>query len=437
MRTIGLDVHKRFAEVAILEPGRVEPLRRRLDVTPRALRAFADELRADDQVVLEATTNTWAIAELLAGHAARVVVSNPLRTRAIADAKIKTDSVDAETLARLLAADFIPEVWVPDAATLALRREVARRARLVRERTRLRNMIHAVLHRSLVDAPHSDLFGVAGRHWLAEVALAAEDREEVAAVLRLLAPLGEEITQIERRLARAALADAGAELLMTVPGIGSLTALALVAVIGDIGRFGRPAKLVGYLGLDPRVRQSGERPARTGAISHQGSAHARGLLVEAAHAAARTPGPLHAFFQRVRARRGEQKAVVAVARKLAIIVWHVLRSREPYRWTRTTLVHQKRRRLERTLGIPAPRNVRPRATPTLAQRHLDELAVLAAAETEYRELVRSRQQSADAAAARGRDVTGPRTQMRGGARSPRLRSSLGGQAASGTEEDTR
>ncbi len=436
MRNIGLDVHKRFAEVAILGPAQREPLRRRITVTPQALRAFAATLGPDDQVVLEATTNTWAVAELLATRAGRVVVSNPLRTRAIAEAKVKTDKVDALILAQLLAADFVPEVWVPDPGTLALRREVARRARLVRERTRLRNMIHAVLHRALVDAPQSDLFGVSGQRWLEGATLAPEDREEVAAVQRLLATLDEEILAVERRLARRALDEAAVALLMTIPGVAHLTALALVAVIGDIARFARPTKLVGYLGLDPKVRQSGERPARTGAISHQGSAHARGLLVEAAHSAVRTPGPLRGFFGRVRARRGNQKAIVAVARKLAVISWHLLRSGEPYRWPRTTLVREKRRRLERALGIPAARRVRSPGEPTIARRRAEDLARAAAAEAEYSQLVRARAKRTDAAAALGHDDTGPRTQMRGRA-SPELRSSLRGQAASGDDEDTR
>jgi hypothetical protein len=142
---------------------------------------------------------------------------------------------------------------------------------------------------------------------------------------------------------------------MSIPGVGATTALGLIAVIGRIDRFSRPAKLVSYLGLDPKVRQSGERPAHTGAISRQGAAHARGGLIEAAHTAVRTPGPLQAFFGRVKARRGEQKAVVAVARKLVVLAWHLLSRGEPYRWAPATLVHTKRRALERAAGIPARR----------------------------------------------------------------------------------
>src|SRR6266498_3124654 len=107
MRSIGLDVHKRFAQIAILE-GKGQPVQRRIGATTAALRAFARTLRPDDQLVLEATMNTWAIADLLRESGARVVISNPLRTRAIAEAKVKTDKVDAATLAELLAGDLAP-----------------------------------------------------------------------------------------------------------------------------------------------------------------------------------------------------------------------------------------------------------------------------------------------------------------------------------------
>ena len=130
MRTIGLDVHKHFTQVAVLEAGRIVS-NQRIETKPWALRKLAAELGPDDQVVLEASVNTWAVADLLRQHAGRVVVSNPLRTRAIASAKVKTDKVDSEVLAQLLAADFIPEVWVPDDATRQLRQLVSRRRSLV------------------------------------------------------------------------------------------------------------------------------------------------------------------------------------------------------------------------------------------------------------------------------------------------------------------
>src|SRR2546425_1507038 len=149
MRCLGLDVHKDFAEVAEALPGGAARPLGRIRTTPAELRAFAESLGPDDQVALEATINTFAIAKLLEEHAGRVVVSNPMRTRAIADAKIKTDKVDAAVLAQLLAAEYLPSVWQPDETTQMLRRLVARRAHIVRQRTRLKNQIHGILHRNL------------------------------------------------------------------------------------------------------------------------------------------------------------------------------------------------------------------------------------------------------------------------------------------------
>ncbi len=400
MRTIGLDVHRRFAEIAILEGKEERQLR--ISTEPQALRDFARTLGPDDQVVLEATANTWPIADLLAERAGRVVVSNPLRTKAIADAKIKTDKVDARTLAQLLAADFIPQVWVPDPETRVLRGRIARHRALVQQRTRLRNQIHAALIRALVSCPYSDLFGRAGRGWLEAVALPAHEREGVQISLRLHDSFEAEIAQVDRDLSRTALASADARLLCTISGIGAVTALALCALIGPVDRFSRPAKLVGYLGLDPTVRQSGERPARTGHISRAGQAHARGLLVEAAHDAVRSPGPLAAFHARIADRRGPAVAAVAVARKLAVIIWHLLSRRSEYRFAAPTRLAEKRRRMELAAGAERSRS-RARSSRPRAERLRAERAELEQAERAYRALVRERIRTRrrDAAAATG------------------------------------
>jgi transposase len=190
MRTVALDVHKRFVEVAVHEDGAVRRLGR---IETTQLREFAASLGATDHVVLESTAMTWAIAVLLSRHAGRVTVSNPMRTRAIASAKVKTDKIDAKVLAQLGAADFLPGVWAPDEVTRALRRRVAHRSRLVVQRTRLRNQIHAVLTRNLIDAPMSDVFGQGARAWLADVVLADHEREQVDSDLRLHDALNHEI----------------------------------------------------------------------------------------------------------------------------------------------------------------------------------------------------------------------------------------------------
>ena len=361
MRIIGLDVHRTFAEVAIREHGRVRPAGR-ISTTTAGLQLFARGLTRRDEVVLEATCNTHAIARLLRAHAGRVVVSNPLRTRAIAEAKIKTDKIDAAVLTQLHASGFLPEVWMPDATTEALRRQVSRRAQVVHHRTRLKNQIHAILHRNLLPrCPASDLFGRKGRAWLTTQSLPADERAAVTSLLRALDHADEDLTELDRDLASSILEDAGVRRLMTIPGVDFAVAVGLVAAIGDVTRFRSPQKLVSYFGLNPRVRQSGLQPAHHGRITKQGRAHARGMLVEAAWVAAKTPGPLRAFFVRVRGRRGHQIAAVATARKLAVLTWHLLTKQQDYAWARPSLTEQKRRALELRAGQPAERGRRGRA----------------------------------------------------------------------------
>jgi transposase len=426
MRTVALDVHKRFAEVAVHEAGGVRRLGR---IETGRLRAFAESLGPEDHVVLESTAMTWAIAELLAAHAGRVTVSNPMRTRAIASAKVKTDKIDARVLAQLGAADFLPAVWAPDEATRALRRRIAHRSSLVRQRTRLRNQVHAVLARNLIAAPFTDVFGRGGRRWLAEVPLPAHEREQVDSNLRLHDALDVEIELVERQLAEQALARADVRRLMTIPGVGAITALALVAVIGDATRFPGPRQLVGYLGLDPRVRQSGEKAARHGHISRAGQAHARGLLIEAAHTAIRTPGPLRAFHARLAARRGKQIALCATARKLAALAWHLLSKDEDYRYGAPTITQRKLRKLQRQAQDTGPRISLAGET----KRRVLERRFLEEAERNYRHYVAEKARGGAGAANGDATVQAVRAarDARRAPQSPDARSSRSGSPAPG------
>ncbi len=232
-----------------------------------------------------------------------------------------------------------------------MRRRIARRSRLVRARSRSKNEIHACLIRRLVQRPKvSDLFGRAGRRWLRELALPQEERETVDSCLRQIEFLEAEIEQVERLIAADALASPDVQRLMSVPGVNVIVAATFLAAIGDIGRFRSERKLVGYLGLDPRVRQSGEGPAIHGRISKRGSAPARHALVEASWSVVRQPGPLRAFYERIRARRGHQVAVVATARKLACLFWCLLTRGEDYAYAQPSLTRKKLRRLELRAG---------------------------------------------------------------------------------------
>jgi len=186
-RCIGLDLHKRVLEVCIVDAAGKLEARQRLAVEREVLRSFAEaELRPDDRVAVEATTNTWPVVELLQPYVGEIVVSNPLRTKAIAEAKVKTDKVDAETLARLLRADYLPSVWQPDAATARLRQLCTQRSSLVADRTAIKNRIHAILHQRLIPTPSDSLFSRRGREWLEQLEVDAHDRAAPSRHLHLL-----------------------------------------------------------------------------------------------------------------------------------------------------------------------------------------------------------------------------------------------------------
>jgi transposase len=298
------------------------------------------------------TGSCWEVARILEPYVNRVVAVSPDDT-GITQARAKTDRLDARALARLLWAGQLESVWMPDERCRVLRRRLARREQLVRSRSRAKNEIHAVLARRLQGKPPcSDLFGVKGRHWLAGLELPLDERESVDAGIRHIEFLDSEIAQVERLIAQQALGWPEIRRLMTVPGVNLICAATFIAAIGDPRRFLTSRKLVAYLGLDPKVRQSGEAPARSGRISKRGSASARWALVEAAWSVVLQPGPLHAFYERTRNRRGHGKAIVATARKLALLFWCMLCRGEDYAHQQPSLTNKKLRRLEITAGAP-------------------------------------------------------------------------------------
>ena len=351
-RVIGMDIHRTFAEVVFWEDGKLRPAGR-VSMTRAGLEGFGRSLSTTDEVVIEATGNAMAVVRVLSPYVARVIVANPLQVKAIAHAHVKTDKIDAGVLAALRAADFLPEIWLPDADTERLRRLVARRNQLVRHRTRIKNEVHAILHAHLIPpCPHTELFGRLGRIWLAQQAVPDDERAAIERHLRELDRLGEDLATLDREIAQNGIEDLAVKRLLTITGVNLIVAVGLVAAIGDVRRFADPQKLVSYVGLNPRVRQSGLGLAQHGRISKRGRSHARAMLVEAAWAAAKAPGPLRAFFLRIRARRGHQIAAVAVARKLAVLCWHLLTKEADYQWARPALVANKMRSMELRAGQP-------------------------------------------------------------------------------------
>jgi transposase len=278
---------------------------------------------------------------------AEVVASNPLTTKAIAQAKVKTDKIDAEVLAQLLRCDYLPSVWQPDEATSLLRELTSRRTALVGDRTAVRNRIHSLLAVRLLSPPLDALFGPAGRAWLQSLSaeqIGAQGRLILDADLRLHDAIEREIETLEEELSRRGYNDARVKLLMTLPGVDVMVAETLVAALGDISRFPSADHAASYVGLTPSTRQSANR-CYHGPITKAGNSHARWSLVQAAHHVARHPGPLGYFFKKLAKKKNYNVAVVATARKLVVIAWHMLTRNEPYRYATPDTTAQKLARL--------------------------------------------------------------------------------------------
>jgi len=395
-RVIGIDIHRTFGEVVFWEDGR---LRRagRIDMTRTALEGFGKSLLTSDEVVIEATANSMGVSRVLEPFVARVIIANPLQVKAIAQAHVKTDKIDAGTLASLQAAGYLPQIWTPDASTERKRRSTerkrrsaARRYQVVRHRTRLKNEVHSILHAHLIPkCPHADLFNARGRAWLSAQPLPEDERAAIDRHVRELDRLAEDLALFDREIAQDAIDDPAVNRLMTITGVNLTVAAGIVAAIGDIGRFKSPQKLVSYFGLNPRVRQSGLGAAHHGRISKIGRSHARAMLVEAAWAAAKAPGPLHAFFVRIRARRGHQIAAVAVARKLTVLCWHLLAKGEDYQWARPALVANKTRAMQLQAGHPQQKGSRrgPAYAYNIKALRDREMMIAAQAERSYERFV--------------------------------------------------
>lgn len=386
IRYVGLDVHKDVVQACLVDEQGHRLESHRLPCTKECLEAFARErLLSTDHLALEATTNTWAVVALLRPHVARIVVGNPLRTRAIAEAKVKTDKVDAEVLAQLLRCDYLPSVWQPDEDTQRLRELSGHRAGLVADQTRLKNRVRSLLAQRLIVPPLPTLFGVSGRQWLREVTLACTDRLVIDGFLRLLDQLEAEQTGVEKALAELSYPKEEVRLLMTLPGVGAAAAQALVAALGDWRRFPDGDAAASYLGLTPSVRQSANS-CHYGRITKAGNPQARWLLTQAAQQVAQHPGPLGVFFRRLKAKKNHNVAVVATARKLVVIAHLMLKNKEPYRYAlpETTrgkladlrvLATGERRKKSGPLREPMQRRepgVRARKTPALNEVYANE-----------------------------------------------------------------
>ncbi len=296
--------------------------------------------------VVESTGNYWIrIHDLLEDNGINTLLANPLKTKVIAQARLKDDKIDSNILADLLRADLVYESFVPDREHRELRHLARNRIDLVADRTGYRNKIHAVLAKYDHEYQH-DIFSKQGMEWLKSVELSWSDRMSINSYIDILETLDRQIESFTAKIASISMQDDRIKLLMTIPGIDYLTALTIMSEIVDIKRFSTPWKLVAYTGLAPSRRDSGNMK-KSGRITKQGSRWLRFALVEAANTTIRYDERLGAFYHRIANRRGPQKAKVATAKEMLVIIWHMLMNNEPYRTINKEMVERKYKKMER------------------------------------------------------------------------------------------
>ncbi len=361
-RYVALDVHKRYCMVGAVDSEQHVVMQPR-KVAMEGLENWAKEhLKQTDAVVFEASVNAWEVYDLLAPLVAKVSIAPPQPVKLIAASVVKTDKRDTLALARLLAAHMIPEIWIPPQPVRELRDLVAHRQRLMSARTAAKNRLQDILHRHHLIAPAGDLYGEKNRAWWSSLALPASERLRVSHLFETMGRVSAQILETERELARLSVEPlwrTSATLLIQLPGIGMLMAMTILRAIGDIRRFASAKKLVGYAGLGAKVHASGQTH-RGGPLTKRGRTSLRYAMVEAAWTAVGFSPLWKARYEKRVARRGKMKAIVAIARKLLVVVWHVLMHQQADRYAnpaavqRSLLTWASRYGLATSLGMRRP-----------------------------------------------------------------------------------
>jgi len=334
MYSIGVDFHKMYSHMTVMDAQGQVVKAGKIANTAEAVHQFVAPYGADAQAVLEATRNWTVMHDLLEREVQAVYLAHPLKVRAIAEARIKTDRIDSKILAHLLRCDLLPTAYVRPREQRVSQQILRQRMFMVRVRTMVKNRIHVCIDRQLdirhVAGQFTDLFGAAGLAWLQSVVLPDVERRLLNAELALFAAVQARIAESDGQVRMLAAGDSRVRWVRSIPGLGRFFAVLMVHEIGDIRRFPTAAKLSAYAGLVPSVHASGGKVFH-GRLTKQGNKWLRWAAIEAVRPAVVTDPQLRRYYERLRHRKGPNPAKVAMARRLLLLTHRVLTQERPYR----------------------------------------------------------------------------------------------------------
>jgi transposase len=303
-----------------------------------ALQDFFRSLPKPATVAMEATRSWYWLHDLMQEEGLQVKLAHPLKTKLIGEAKIKTDTIDAQVLAQLERTGFLPESYIPPPPVREHRELLRYRILLVATRTRLKNRVHDLIDKQGITHPFSDLFGTRGRAFLQSLVLPPLYQTELQRLMELIVYIDQQIKSAEKDIKALLKQDPRAKLLMTIPGVSHLTAYLLLSEIGDPHRFASAKKLCSYSGIIPSTHQTGGK-THHGSITKQGNKFIRWAMIEAAQKAIKKDPALQAMYEKLKRNKGSGIAKVAVAHKLLIAVYHILKKEEAYRLNSLSKIH--------------------------------------------------------------------------------------------------
>jgi len=330
MLFVGVDAHKESSHVTVMdERGQVLP-RKSISSTREGVHSVLDGHSEPFKAVVEASYGWGPMYDWLDEMAQEVVLAHPLKVRAIAEARIKTDKIDSEILAHLLRADLVPAAYAPDRSVRAIKPVLRQRLFLVRVRTMVKNRAQALLARHALARPQvSDLYGKEGMRWLKSIELPVPDGKLLEEDLSLIAMLEERIATTEGLIEELCRGDEAVRWLRSLPGIGKFLSVLIRYEIDEIGRFRTAKKLAAYTGLVPSTYASGARLVH-GRLTKEGNKWLRWTFIEAASSAIRVSHPLRRHYEAVKQRHGTKASRAATARKLVELTWTLWTERRCY-----------------------------------------------------------------------------------------------------------